>query len=271
MRKITMGIALLGLVAMIAIDSMAAKKRTPPKDIPTIMAERGQLLVQEEFEGQALPEQWKSAVGKWEIEDGALKGTEQAADEHAAVSRIEVDCTDVIVQFSFMYKGAKGWSLSFNNKDGHVCRASFNPNGFSVNKDRPNKESAEQGATIDTVKFEFKEGEWYDICVEILGKGMVASIGGDKKMMFVAFGENDGVAKPKTNFGFTVTPVDQSVYYDDVRVWKAEPNKKWDKTKKNLNRSRPSWRRRVCAEVRSFPRKRESRPSTSRGFPRTRE
>ncbi|NOZ21331.1 MAG: hypothetical protein GXP25_09610 [Planctomycetes bacterium] len=214
------------------------KKRKPPKDIPTLMTTRGDLLVQEEFGGDAIPEQWKALIGKWEIEDGALKGTEQAADDHGAVSRIEIDCTDVIVQFSFMLKGARGTSLSFNNKDGHVCRASFNPGGFSVSKDRPRKDSEEKGERIDTVKFEFKEGRWYDVCVEILEKGMVASIGGDKKMMFVAFGENDGVGKPKTNFGFTVGGVDQSVYFDNVRVWKSKPNKKWKKTKKKLEKIR---------------------------------
>jgi hypothetical protein len=84
------------------------------------------------------------------------------------------------------------------------------------------------------VKFEFKEGQWYDICVEILGEEMVASIGGDKKMMYVAFGSNKGVAKEKINFGFWVGG--ESIYFDDIRVWKAKPNKKWKKTKKKLER-----------------------------------
>ena len=227
----------LGLALITGIGDVHAKKkkkRKPPKDLPTLMTERGQLLLEEEFEGDAMPEQWRIAIGKWEIEEGALKGTEQAADDHAAVVRTDLAFEDAIIQFSFMLKGGKSTGLSLNNRKGHVCSARFSPAGICLNKDRPTKTSDEESEKVDSVKFEFKEGQWYDICVEILGEEMVASIGGDRKMMYVAYGSNKGVGKDKTNFGFWVGGVDLAICFDDIRVWDAKPNKKWKKTKNNL-------------------------------------
>ncbi|NOZ21332.1 MAG: hypothetical protein GXP25_09615 [Planctomycetes bacterium] len=240
MKRILLCMALA--VAFLAgghVDAKKKKKRKPPKDLPTLMTERGEALILEPFDGDAIPGHWRVAIGKWEVEDGALKGTEQAADDHPAVIRIDSDCTDVIIQYSVMFKGGKSTGLSLNNKKGHVCSARLSPTGIYLNKDRPTKTSDEESEKVDSVKFEFKEGEWYDICVEILGEEMVASIGGDKKMMYVAFGSNKGVAKEKTNFGFWVSGVDLPITFDDVRVWEvAGPNKKWKKTKKKLEKIR---------------------------------
>jgi len=242
LRRVLVPLPAVALFLGLGLGAIEAKKkaRKPPEDLPTFMTERGDPVLLENFDGGAVPEAWKPGLGTWEIEDGALKGVEKAADDHVATIRTMTGCTDVIIQFSFMFKGGRVIGLTLNNKDGHVCSMGITPTGFRVSKDRPRKESEEKGELLDSTKVEFKEGQWYDIVVEILGNEMLASISDKKKKLnvretrLVIHGSHEGVAKPKTNFGFYAGGVDQAIYYDDVRVWQSKPNKKWKKTQKKL-------------------------------------
>jgi hypothetical protein len=203
--------------------------------MPTLMCERGELLFSDDFSGEKLSEDWKPALGKWEIMDGALKGTELEKDNHAAVMRRPMEYKNLVAQFCVMFAGGKATSFSCNKQGvGHVCRVSITPTGFSVCKDKPNKESTEEGKVLDTAKSEFKKGEWYTVLVEILDEEMVATVTApDGKHTMTAFGEDPKVAQDtKTDFALPVSG--ETIYFDDIRVWEAQPNKKWKTTKKKL-------------------------------------
>jgi len=59
-----------------------------------------QRLVSDDFT-QSIGKGWKAAKGKWEIVDGALKGTELAADMHGAAPRHPLPAQNVIIRYSF--------------------------------------------------------------------------------------------------------------------------------------------------------------------------
>ncbi|MDQ6708200.1 MAG: hypothetical protein M3Z85_19765 [Acidobacteriota bacterium] len=210
--------------ALLFIVSAATTDKTP-QEMKTLMSERGKLLFSDDFSGEAVSKEWKSNLGKWEIVDGALKGTELEKDHHPAVIRHAISYRNAVFQFSFRLDGAKAVNLSLNNRDGHVCRVVINANGFTLKRDQPKKDSPEKAAVLDTVKTPIKPGQWYEMIVEVQGKQMLARIDDSH----IGFGKHDGVDVDKTDFALPMTG--DSASYDNVRVWEALPKPNWDESK----------------------------------------
>src|SRR5947209_18330318 len=93
----------------------AADAGAEPK---TIMTERGKLLFADDF-SQAPGKEWKAAKGKWEVVDGAVRGSELKSDNHGAATRHALPVKDVVIQYSFKLDGARGTRLSINDPKGH--------------------------------------------------------------------------------------------------------------------------------------------------------
>jgi hypothetical protein len=216
--------------------------------MPTLLCERGEVVFGDHFSGNKLSDEWKPALGQWEVVDGALKGIELEKDNHAAVIRHPMEYKNLVAQFSVKFDGGKSTSFSCNKAGvGHVCRVGLNPAGLSVSKDRPSKESTEEGKVLDTQKFEFKKGEWYTVLVEVLDDEMVATVSTlDGRRTAVAFGQHPGIAQDKSDFALPVGG--DAVYFDDLTVWQAQPNKKWNATKKKLETTRKIQQAREAAK-----------------------
>src|SRR5262249_54623460 len=138
---------------------------------------------------------WRLSKGKWELTDGAIKGSELKEDNHNAVMRHPMPFHNVVVEFSFRLDGAKSISFSVNDVKGHVCRAIRSTKGLSVGKDAPDKESKEPNEVLQTVAAKVKSGEWHAVRIEIVGKEVLASLDGKT----VAFGSHDRLDVDKTN------------------------------------------------------------------------
>lgn len=201
-------------VASLVIVALTARAQ-PQADLPTRYAERGKQVLADDFAGPALAPEWKPLKGKWEVAGGAVKGTEKAEDQHAAVIRRDVVARDLVVQFSFRFDGGKSTALSFNDKKGHVCRVGITPAGFSVARDKPTRNSEEKQVQLDRQPVAVAPGEWHTMVVEIVGKTMVATLDGKT----VAFGSHDAIDGEKTNIGFPVSG--DGVSLKAVRVWEA--------------------------------------------------
>ena len=196
------------------------------------MTKRGDLLLSEDFSQPTLDAAWTVPKGKWEIVEGGLKGIELEQDHHAAVVRRSIDFESAIFQFSFRFDGGKAAHLSINGKQGHICRVTITPSGFSLRKDKPNKRSDEKPALLAQVPCSFKKGQWYTMLVELQGNAMLARI--DDRTF--AFGEASGLDPVRTNFGFPVSG--DSVCFDDVKIWNASPNPEWSTLRRNLSAKR---------------------------------
>ncbi|MEN9576309.1 MAG: hypothetical protein RL514_4164 [Verrucomicrobiota bacterium] len=195
----------------------------PVADLPTTMSERGKLRFSDDFAGEALKPEWGLLKGKWALVNGALRGTEVETDNHAAVTRNRFDYRNAVIQLSFKLDGCKTASLSLNNQQGHVGRVLLTPKDFTVQRDKPSKQSAEKAAKLDTKESQLADGQWHTLLVELVGDRMLARVDGK----VVAFGEHAGLDTEKKDFGFTVAG--SSLLVDNVRVWEATPKKDFDK------------------------------------------
>ncbi len=217
--------------ALLFLISAATTEKAPP-EMKTLMSERGKLLFSDDFSGDAVSKEWKTNLGKWEIVDGALKGTELEKDHHPAVIRHPIAYRNAVFQFSFRLDGAKAINLSLNNREGHVCRVVINANGFTLKRDQPKKDSPEKAAVLDTVKTPIKPGQWHEMIVEVQGKQMLARVDD----LHIGYGKHDGIDADKTDFGLPMSG--DSAFYDNIRVWEALPKPGWDESKLESLRQR---------------------------------
>ena len=205
----------------ILLATLAAASAADPK---TLLAERGKSLLSDDLNKTA----WKGAKGKWEIADGAMRGTELTADMHGAAARQPLAFKDAVLQFDVRLDGAKMTSLSINDAKGHLCRVLINPTGFTVQKDDHDHEGPDKAAIFGRREVKVNTGEWHTVVVEIVGNTMLATMDGAN----ATFGSHEMIGGPKANLGFTVAG--ESASFRNLRVWEATANKDWEKTKATI-------------------------------------
>ncbi len=221
-------LTVIGCLALIQTHAPAAEPTSEPR---TLLTERGKLIFSETFT-QPLGKDWQTNKGKWEVVDGAIRGSELKADMHGAVTRHSLPAQNVVIQYSFKLEGAPATSLSINDDKGHCCRVAINANGFSLNKDSHDKNQTDKSAVLEKKTVAIKPGQWHTLVIEIQGPEMVASLDGEH----VAFGSHESINVKKKNLGLTVAG--ESVSFKDLRVWEAQPNKDWEKTRSKLVEAR---------------------------------
>lgn len=176
-------------------------------------SERGKLLFSDEFNGSALDSAWMGKPGKWEMANGSLRGSEQAADHHAAVRRHPLAYNDAIFEFAFQFDGGKAVHLSINNKGGHVCRLILTPTGMTLNVDKPNATSELKPEKLAALETPIASGVMHKVVVEVHGSHMMAQLDGKQSIT----GESPRIDVDKADFGFPVQGT--SVLIDYVRVY----------------------------------------------------
>lgn len=198
-----------------------------PKDAPTtMMLTPGMLLVSEDL-NQPFGKEWFAKPGKWEVVEGAMRGSERTEDMHAAVRRREVKFDRAVVSFQFRLEGAKGMSLSMNAEKGHVCRVKITPDGFSVNRDK-DKAKNDKPVVLDEAKVKIEPKIWHTMVVEMAGKEMLARLDGKQ----IAYGSHEGLVTTKHSVGFTVQG--EAVSFKNLRVYEGTPSKDWDKVRATI-------------------------------------
>jgi hypothetical protein len=179
------------------------------------IATKGELVLEESL--AELSSSWRAGKGEWmACESGAIRGGELPSDRHVAVIRRGLEIADAVIEFSFRLEGAKGISLSINDAGGHLCRVTINKGGFQARKDDGDHDGPDRAVLFEPVRHSLAEGEWHTATVELVGKQMVCTIGGQ-----VSRGVHSALASRKANLGFTVAG--QSACFKDLKVWAAEP------------------------------------------------
>jgi hypothetical protein len=207
--------------------AIAVAHAEAPKLAP-LMTTPGESLARDSF-ATSLPKPWTSGKGKWTVEGGVVRGTEVAADKHAAVMRRPLAFTNAIITFSFRLDRARQISLSINDAKGHLCRLMVDPRGFTVRKDDHDKDGPDKAALFARVPMTIAADQWHTALVELNGSEMVAQIDGAEK---AGFGAHAMLDRPKANIGFTVSggPAE----FRDITVVAAQPRQDWAETKKRL-------------------------------------
>jgi hypothetical protein len=240
------------LVPLFLITVAAFAADTP--DVPADpIAKKKELLFSDDFERAELGKAWGAVVPTFTLENGTLKGTQTrvnapAADGkpavvgHQAVIGTDVPTKDSVVELKFKFAGATAVSVEFDDRKftgshyGHICFARVTPKSVIIadqkegsmrndvyamtqpsEKEERNKLLKGRSASFP-VKLE--QDKWYTLEVETVGDEMRASIDGKP----VAYLKSPGIAHPtKSKLEFGCQGKDG--YFDDIKIWDAEPAK----------------------------------------------
>ena len=231
-------------------------------DLPKVPAKpiavKKELLFSDDFAGATPAKVWHKVVPTFTVEDGALKGTQTRTETipaangkpevkaHAAVHGLEIPTQDSVVECKIRFDGATMIDVEFDDRKytgahyGHLCRAQVRLSGVTIIDERDGgmrndiremrnssdpKKKAEATKLIKgrqvTYPAKFEAGKWYDLVVETVGDEMRVTVDGKP----AAFLKSSGIAHP-TKSKIELGVAGQHGWFDDIKVWSAEPVKK---------------------------------------------
>jgi hypothetical protein len=237
---------------------MSSAAFTLAADLPPVpeepIAKKKELLFSDDFQGAQPAAVWHKVVPTFAVENGALKGTQTrdktipAADgkpeitAHAAVHGLEIPTKDSIVEVKIKLDGASMVDVEFDDRKytgahyGHLCRAQVRLDGVRIIDERDGSmrndiyamkdpsQRAEKAKLMAgrqvTYPAKLEAGKWYTLVVETVGDTMRVTIDGKP----AAFLKSSGIGhatKSKIELGVA----GKDGYFDDIKVWNAEPTK----------------------------------------------
>jgi hypothetical protein len=211
------------LLVLLALTPQQKK----PADPKVWMTLRGPLLWEETFAGGTWNKEWNKYKGNYLVEKDQLKVGEIAGDGHLPTMTRNFKESNVVIQFAFKFEGAKWIGVQLDDatndaKKEHVAQLTIQPDSFRIEK-MTGFAGTTKNTVVDQKKMKFEPGIWHTIVWEILGDEMVATI--DDKEMVLA--KVDGMTLTRSRLQL-VSSGDWA-WYDEIKVWKAEPDPKWAK------------------------------------------
>jgi hypothetical protein len=242
------------LAAVCCIVTVAAFAADRPAVPTEPIAKKKELLFSDDFERAELGKKWGAVVPTFTLENGALKGTQTRVDApangakpavvgHQAVIGTDVPTKDSVIEFRFRFAGATAVSAEFDDRKytgshyGHICFVRVTPKGvaladqrdgsmrndiYEMSKDPARKAERNkllQGRSV-TFPVRVDPDQWHHLVLETVGDAMRATLDGTP----VAFLRSSGIAHPtKSKIEFGCAGKDG--YFDDIKVWDAEPVK----------------------------------------------
>jgi len=239
-------------LSLITTAAFAADLSTVPAES---IARKKELLFSDDFESAAPAKPWHRVVDTFAFEKGALKGMQTrdknvaatdgkpAITAHAAVHGLEVPTRDSVVEVKIRLEGATMMDVEFDDRKytgshyGHLCRAQVRTNGVTIIDERdgnmrndiyamsqdPTKK-AERARLLAgrqvTYPAKVESGKWHTLVVETVGEEMRVALDGKP----AAYLKSSGIGhatKSKIELGVA----GKDGYFDDIKVWNAEPAK----------------------------------------------
>src|ERR1043166_2167789 len=244
-------------IRLLLVLSIVIPSAVSGADLPSIPAEpiakKKELLFSDDFQGAEPAKVWHKVVPSFAVENGALKGTQTrdrnipAADgkpavmAHAAVHGLEIPTKDSVVEVKIRFEGATMIDVEFDDRKyngshyGHLCRAQVRLNGVTLMDERdgnmrndiyemskdPGKK-AERGKLLVgrqvTYPIKLEAGKWYPVIVEISGDQMRVTVDGKPAAYLKSCGIGHAT-KSRIELGVG----GKDGYFDDIKVWNAEP------------------------------------------------
>lgn len=195
-------------------------------DAPPLLAIPGKVIYESKLDA-APGAPWKAAKGKWELVDGAWRGSELAEDKHGAVTRLPNQLQDFVVEYEFKFEGGKSTSLSINAVKDHMARISITPKSVTVQKDDNDHEGPDKAVIFARFPAELAPGTWHKVRLEMVGDTMLGQVDG-----LVAWGSDPLFKTTKAAPGFTVAG--QSVDFRNLTIREATLNPGWETAKAGL-------------------------------------
>ena len=182
------------------------------------------------FESQLdtpLPAPWKAAKGKWENVNGALRGAELPEDKHGAVLRMAGTVPDFVIDYEFMFDGARTTSLSINAVKDHMARINITPSSVTVRRDDNDHEGPDKAVTFAVFPAKFEPGTWHKVRMEMVGDTLLGQVDD-----LIAWGSDPLFATPKASPGFTCGG--ESIHLRNLVIREATLNPEWPTVRAGL-------------------------------------
>ncbi len=209
------------LVASFAASSSYAQSADKP-----FLAIPGKVIYESKLDS-APGAPWKMAKGKWELVDGAWRGTELAADKHGAVTRLPNKLPDFVIEYEFKFEGAKSTSLSINAVKDHMARISITPQSVTIQRDDNDHEGPDKAVIFARFPAELSPGAWHKVRMEMVGDTLLGKVDD-----LTAWGSNDLFKQERAAPGFTVAG--DGVAFRNLKITEATLNPEWESVKATL-------------------------------------
>lgn len=196
-------------------------------DVPPLMVQPGELLLDETFAGGLNADRWTVAIGDWKVAGGVLAGAERPADHHAAVIKTPFTSRAAVVQFSFLLKPDSTIHFSINDAGGHNSRVIVAGRSIVMRKDLDKKDPRSYSPVLDEAGGTIAPDTWHTMIVELNGPEMLVRV---DDAVFL-YGTHPGIDREKTDIGF---PVTGAALFDHVKIWNATPRPSWPAEKAKL-------------------------------------
>ncbi|HLY75662.1 MAG TPA: hypothetical protein VKU80_16185 [Planctomycetota bacterium] len=234
MRMSRRAALLLTLLLAPPARAQEPRKASPrkPADAKVWMALRGPLLWEEAFSGGAWSKDWNLYKGKFVVEKEQLKVAEQASDGHLATMTRNFKESNVIIQFSFKFEGAKWLGIQLDDavndsKKEHVAQLTVQPDSFRIEK-MSGFGPTTKNTVVDQRRMKFESGTWHTMVWETQGDEMLAAV--DEKE--IAMAKVDGMTLVRSRLQLVTSG--ELAWFDGIKVWKAEADPRWAKRKAAL-------------------------------------
>jgi hypothetical protein len=244
--------ALLLAAPLFAVVAVAADRPAIPEKS---IAVKKELLFSDDFSSAAPAKPWHRVVPTFTFENGMLKGTQTRDKDvttadgkviraHAAVHGLEIPTKDSVVEVKIKFEGASMMDVEFDDRKytgahyGHICRAQVRLNGVTIIDERDGtmkndiyemkKDPAKKAEVAKllagrtaTYPVKLEKGKWYALVVETAGDEMRVTIDGKP----AGYLKSSGIAHP-TKSKIELGVAGKDGYFDDIKVWNAEPAKR---------------------------------------------
>jgi hypothetical protein len=232
-----------------SVFSFAAPTTIPEAPI----AQKGELLFSDDFQGAQPAAVWHKVVPTFVVENGVLKGTQTrdvdlpatdgkpAVKAHAAVHGLEIPTKDSVVEVKIRFEGASMLDVEFDDRKytgshyGHICRAQVRLDKVTIiderdggmrNDIREMRNDPARKAEADkliagrssTFPVKLEKSKWYTLQVETVGEEMRVSIDG-KAAGYLKSSGIGHATKSKIELGCA----GKDGLFDDIKVWNALP------------------------------------------------
>ncbi len=193
---------------------------------PPLLALPGKVLFESSL-ATPLPAPWKAAKGQWQVVDGVLRGAELPADQHGAVLRMTGPVPDFIIEFEFLFEGARSTSLTINAVKDHMSRIAITPNSVTIRRDDNDHAGPDKAITYAVFPAKFEPGTWHKVRMEMVGDTLLGQVDD-----LTAWGSDPLFATPKTSPGFTCGG--EFIRLRNLVIREASLNPDWEKVKATL-------------------------------------
>ena len=192
-------------------------------DLEPTLGKKGRLLLEEDFDGDTLPQGWSIKSGEVRVAGGTLHARQKKErDGRLCLFNCVQPMQDVAIQIDFKFGGRGGINVSVNpspgelNKKGHLFSVMITQAVWNITEHHHKADRNSRSKALASAPETFEPGRWFTLLVENKGDEVVAQVEGKKPLR--ASSKDFQVKKPGIEFR-VLGRENMEINFDNLRVW----------------------------------------------------